>query len=224
MVATQKACDEPSPERHKDRNPVCGRRQEDRAEERESGDDHHAACKRKRRDDDAIRRPAPDPVGDQQTAGVHEAHVEGAHSARSKEPREEEGGPSDRADDEWLEQASLCVAPHDAERQEDREDGAEEERAEHREPEERRARERGRVETAQASAGKIFHVVEGLAGAQAIEGEERDREEDDDQEDPTPEALAQRVADDGCDGAHPPAPSIASMYVSSSDAVTTRTP
>ena len=68
--------DEPGAECHEDRDPVRGRRQKDRAEQRERGDDHHAACKRERGEDDAVGPPAADPVGDQQAAGVDEAHVE----------------------------------------------------------------------------------------------------------------------------------------------------
>src|SRR5262249_50170759 len=114
------------------------------------------------------------------------------------------------------------IAAHDAQRQEDREDDAEEQRAEHRHPEQECGRERVGVD-----AGRrydVADVVERVARAEPVEGDERDRQHAHDDEDLAAQRLAQTVLRDRERRLHCVSPPTASTYTSSSVDVRTRAP
>ena len=122
--------------------------------------------------------------------------VQRADSGCGQEAREQERAAADRAHDERLEQPALGIAAHDAERQEDRQHGAEEERREHREPEDGCAGDHGRVEPELVRRDESGRVPERPPDADPVQGEEGRRQEQHDQEDLAPHALPQGVAGD----------------------------
>ncbi len=123
----------------------------------------------------------------------------------------------ERAHDQWLQQATLGVSPHGADGQEDGEHDAEEQRPEHGQAEQRRAREHARVE-ADLVAAEARDVLEELARAPRVEPAEADRDDDDDGEHPPAQRLAHGLAGDDEDVAHAASSSWprAARYVSSS--------
>jgi hypothetical protein len=102
-----------------------------------------------------------------------------------------------------LKQAALGVAPHGAEGQEHGQHGAEEERREHGQADERGPGEHALVELVRPP-GRL-DLVEGHLAAQAEEREEADGEEEDHEDDPPAHGLAQGIAGDCERAAHPSA-------------------
>ena len=149
----------------------------------------------------ARRRPAatgdwghqsPVDAGDDHGARVDHADVgEGHCRGREKAPGQVLAA-SERADDERLQQPGLGVAADRRQREEDREHGAQEERAEHGQAEQGGARQRARVE-AELVAAEAGDVLEQLARAPRVEAAEGQREHDDDREHAPAQRLAQGV-------------------------------
>ena len=106
-------------------------------------------------------------AGDQERRQVDGEDVGGGEESGPREPRAEQGPATQRPDHEGLEKTRLGVAPRHAERQEHRQHGAEEQGREHRQPEDRRAGERGRVEDP-LGAGEMACVAEGEVSADAV--------------------------------------------------------
>src|SRR2546425_61568 len=117
---------------------------------------------------------------------------------------------------------ALRVPAHDAEGQEDREHHAEEQRPEHRHPEQECASEGLRVDTGRRD--DLADVMERVPVADPVEGQEPDREQADDDEHLAPHGLAESVAGDRPDRRHLVSPPTASTYTSSSVEVSTRAP
>ena len=93
----------------------------------------------------------------------HDEHVGDAHARRRRaKRRDENASAADRPHDERLQQPALGVAAHRAERQEHGEHDAQEERPEHRQPEQRRAGERRRVDPPPAGRD-VRDVVERMS-------------------------------------------------------------
>jgi hypothetical protein len=107
---------------------------------------------------------------DQHRRYVDRADVWRADGDGSEPTCDEQRHPSDRPDDQRLQQTALGIAADDAEREEDREHDAEEERSEHREPKDRRAREGPRVDARRRS-----DVVDVLEQEVVREPEEREK-------------------------------------------------
>ena len=129
---------------------------------------------------------------------------------------------ADWADDQRLEQAALGVPSHHAEREEDREHDAQEQRCEHRQPEHEGSGERPRVDSGRRP--DVLDVAEDVVVGEPVEAEETERQKQHDGEHLAPQRLAQAVADDREDCAHEVSPPTASRYVSSSVEVRTLTP
>ena len=133
----------------------------------------------------------------QHGSGVDRHDVRDAHSARREEARDEQRAAADRTHHERLQQAAFRVAAHGVERHEDGDDGAEEERHEHRETEKRRPGQDLLVDVdRRAGAAEPPHLVKRLRAAVGIQGEERERQHDHDEEHLAANGLAQRVAGD----------------------------
>ena len=106
----EQAGDEAGAEEHEDRDPVRGRREHDRAEQRERDHDHDAGRRARLR----ARRPAPGhqwSVSPTITSGeeVDGEHVGDADRGRAEEAREEQRRAADGPHDERLQQAALGV-------------------------------------------------------------------------------------------------------------------
>jgi hypothetical protein len=86
------------------------------------------------------------------------------------------------------------VAADDAEREEDREHDAEEERSEHRHSEQEGGRERMGIDP--GGRDDVVDVVERVAVAEPVEGDEGDRQHADDDEHLAPQGFAQAIASD----------------------------
>ncbi len=87
-------------------------------------------------------------AGDHDGDDVDDEDVDGTDAGGGEEAREQHAAPTDRPDDERLQEPALGVAGHGSERQEDGQHDAEEERREHRHPDHERARERALVDAA----------------------------------------------------------------------------
>ena len=117
-----------------------------------------------------IGPPVPREAGDQHRGSVHGGDVRRADRDRAEPAGEEHRRASNRTDDQWLQEASLGVAAHDAERQEDGEDDAEEQRRKHRQPEDGRADECAGVDPLRRRDGE--QIPEGV-----VVGEPEERQE-----------------------------------------------
>ena len=174
------------------------------------------------RHDDAIGPPVPGQAGDHHRRGVDGAHVRRAHRDRPEPAGEEERRAADRPHDQRLQQPSLGISAHDAERQEHGQHDPEEEGREHRQAEHERPRESACVD----SRGRrdVLDVAEDVVVCKPVEPEEAEGQQEDDREHLPPQGFAQAVADDDKDRAHDVSPPTASRYVSSSVEVSARTP
>src|SRR5919106_1312051 len=217
----QQARDQPRPEDHEDRDPVRGRGQEDRPEDAERGDDEdgrrelHAGAQK------LVRPPAAGRVRDPRTGGIDGEDVRHTDGGGTQEAADQQRAAPDGASDERLQETALGVSPHDAERQERRQHGPEEERAEHREPEERPTGELALVERETILLG---HFLEHVVCAEPVEADVRSGQQDDHVEDATAERLLKAVAGDDRDRPHALSPPTASRYSSSRVVASTRTP
>ncbi len=144
---------------------------------------------------------------DQERARVDEDDVHRADQGGRGESPDEQGRAPDRADDERLEQAVLCVATDGAEGEKRGQHRPEEEGGEHGEPEHRAAGQlavvhRSRPVRRPAEVLRLDHL-KGFVRSQRIQAEEGSGEHDHDEEDPPAQVFAQRVADDDRDALHP---------------------
>ena len=145
--------------------------------------------------------------GDQQRRRVHGRHVGAAHAGRGGEaPREQRAAP-ERAHHERLQEAALGVAAHGAQGEEHRKHAAQEQRGEHRQPEQRRSGQDLVVH--RRLAADLADRVEGGLGADGIERQEAECEDEHDHEHAPASRLAQGVEGDRPGAAHV-APSTAS--------------
>ncbi len=179
-------------EQHEDRDPVRGRREEDRAEERHGGDHDHREHQSDAGAGALVRPPVAREAGDEHGARVDQRDVQRAHRGRAREAPEKKARPANRTDDERLEQPALGVPAHRSERQEDRQHRAEEEDREHGESEERGAGEDTVVDLVVGS--ERINLVEGQDAAEPVQREEADRQEENDEDHAPAHRLAERVA------------------------------
>ena len=198
----QQAGDEPTAEDHEHGDAVGSRGQEDRAQQRERDHDHDREGELDPGRGRVVRPPAADQARGHRLDREEDGDVERTDPCGGEKAREQERAAADRADDERLEQSTLGVAAHDAERQEDRQHGAEEERREHRQAEDGRPGDDGRVEPELVRRNEPGRVPERAPDADPVQGQEGDREQQHDQKDLAPHALPQRVARDDGDVAH----------------------
>ena len=198
----QQAGDEPTAEDHEHGDAVGGRGEEDRAQQRERDHDHDREGELGSSGDDIVRPPASDQPGGHGLDREQDHDVERTDARSGEEAREQERAAADRADDERLEQSALGISPHDSEGQEDRQYRAEEESREHRQAEDGRPGDDGRVETELVRRNEPGRVPERAPDADPVQGQEGDREQQHDQKDLAPHALPQRIARDDRDVAH----------------------
>ncbi len=193
--------EQPRAEDHEHGDAVRVGGEEDRAEERERCDDDDRRGQAKAGADGVGRPPVADHARHHDAARVDDQDVHAGYRRGGEEAARQILAAAERPHDERLQQPALGVAAHRPDREEDGEHDAEEQRPEHREAEDRRARERARVEP-ELVAAEVVHVLEQLARAPRVEHAEREREADHHGEDPAPERLAERVAGDDEDVAH----------------------
>ena len=132
--------------------------------------------------------------------------TEPAPTKRARSSVERPIGPRD----ERLQQPAFRVAGDSTEREEDGEHDAEEQRREHGQPDEERARERARVDVHVGRRRDGREISEDVVVREPEEEEEGDREDDDDGEHLAANGLAEAVADDDAHGAHDVSPPTAS--------------
>ena len=187
--------DEPAAEDHEDGDPVRGRREEDRAEQREGDDERDRIPELGPGEHDLVGPPAPDEPRDHGLDPKSTATYT-AQTAAAARNRHEQRGAAHRPDDERLEQPALRVAAHDPEREEDRQHRAEEERREHGGPS--TVAPVTTLGSSPSRSGPTNDLVSRKArhAPDPVEREEGRREQEHDQEDLPPQALPQRVADD----------------------------
>jgi hypothetical protein len=126
-----------------------------------------------------------------------------------------------RPHEHGLQEAALGVAADRPERQEHREDRAQEQRGEHGQAEDRRARDRARLHPVDRLV-ELAHRVEQLPAPEPVQREEREREQADHEEDAPAQRLPQREHGDDARTAH--SSPTASRYASSSEERSRRTP
>jgi len=188
----EEAGDQARAEDHEDRDPVRGRGEEDRAEQRHRRDQCDRGGELDTGRDDVVGPPVAGQAGDQHRRGVDEQQRRAA----------------DRPDDERLQQSSLGVAADDAKREKDREHRPEEERPEHRQPEDGRPDEGARVDADRRA--NVAEVPVEKVHAEPEERQEANRQDQHDAEDLAAQGLAQAVAGDRQDGGHDVSPPTAS--------------
>jgi len=125
---------------------------------------------------------------------VEDQNVRRAHGGSAEKTRDEQRRASDRPHDERLQERALRIPAHDPEREEDGQDDAEEQRAEHRHAEQERACERPRVDS--LGRNDVVDVMERITGADPVEDEEGNRQQAHDEEHLATQRLAQSVAGD----------------------------
>ena len=191
---------EAGPEQHEDRDAVGGGGQEHRAEQRQCSDHEHTQHQPCAGAHGVVRPPIAGDPGDDHRADVDRRHVERAHECGARVTSQQQARPTHRPHDDRLEQPSLRVAAHRAEREEDGEHGSEEESREHREPEERGSGEHAVVELVVRRDG--VHLVEGELRAERVEREEAGGEHEHHEDHAPADRLAQGVAGHDQGSAH----------------------
>ena len=204
----EEAGDQARAEDHEDRDPVRGRGEEDRAEQRHRRDQCDRGGELDTGRDDVVGPPVAGQAGDQHRRGVDDSHVRRADRDRAEPAREQQRRAADRPDDERLQQSSLGVAADDAKREKDREHRPEEERPESREAEHGRTDEGARVHA--RGRADVAEVLVEEVHAEPEERQEGDRQDQHDAEDLAAQGLAQAVAGDRQDGGHDVSPPTAS--------------
>jgi hypothetical protein len=101
-----------------------------------------------------------------------------------------------RAHEQRLQQPALGIAAHRSQREEYREDRAEEEDREHRQPGQRRADHRLGVDPELRARRELVRRLERLPGGEPVQAEEHQREQPDDDEHAPPQRLPQAEAGD----------------------------
>src|SRR5215208_1543934 len=217
---SEQAGSEPGSEQHEHRDPVRGRAEKDRAEQRDRRDHDHGEYQPDPGTDAMVRPPRARDPGYEHRGGVDERHVDRADSHRAGEAAYQQTGPADRPDYERLEEPALGIAAHRSEREEDGQNGSQEQGGEHRQAEQRGAGEHAIVDL--VVGGERLDLVESDRATERVEAEEADREQQHHQDDPAAHRLAQRVARHDQRATH--AAPTASRYASSSVEARTRTP
>ncbi len=155
-------------------------------------------------------------------ARVDDQDVGDADCGGAEEPADEQRAAADRPHDQRLKEAALGVAADYAQRQKGGEDGAEEEGPEHREAEERAARELVLLD--RQALIELGDFLERRVRAQPVEAEVEGGQNEHDVEDPAAERLLEGVAGDDRERPHAVSPPTASRYSSSRLVARTRTP
>ena len=206
----EKSGDETGAEEHEDRDPVRSRGEEHRAEQREGRHDRDRAGDLERGRRDPVRPPVHRQSGDDDRNEIHRDDVRHRDGDRAEETRKQERRTADRTNHERLQQSALCVAPHRAEREEDRKHDAEEHCREEGESGQECRSERARIDGNVARHLQSAELAVDVVIRDPEEHEKRSREQQDDREHAPAQRLAQNVADDDGDGVHDVSPPTAS--------------
>jgi hypothetical protein len=142
-----------------------------------------------------VRPPVALQAGDDNRAREAGGDVGRADAGRRQEAPEQVVRAAQRTHDERLQEPALGVPARGAQREEDGQHDAQEQRPEHRHPQDRRAGQARGVQP-DVVAAEVGDVLEELRAAPPVQPAEEQGEPEHDREHPAPQALAHRLARD----------------------------